>query len=402
MITFRKEDDKLILIYSPTNDTDWVYDMLDNESSFDLKRTFSFQKKDLYSQKIEKDSIDVFNTNDDIEFVIGYLEDEYYKIDRDILGINQDLFLSKDLPVKKDLFIAHKNISIIRKIGSLIKEDIYIGGSNENSLPAEEMSRLIDTFPNSYEVKKYVDARLSVILRDYFGNVVDAKQKYDKYMNAKVSAKGDNLIEMFRETELNKYIAIHDKLTQMLLGEDSYNEKQWQNEIMQILLLVFPKYLLVFKEVQIKDTYNDKYRNLDYLLVDSTGNVDIVEIKKPFDCCIVTKNQYRDNYIPMRELSGTVMQIEKYIFYLNKWGKAGEKYLTDRFKDKLPTDFQIQITNPNGIIVMGREVELSKEQLLDFEVIKRKYKNVVDIITYDDLLKRLNLVIEQLKRHQYE
>lgn len=401
MITFRKEDDKLILIYSP-NDTEWAYDMLDEEDSFDLKRTFSFRKKDLYSEKIEENSIDVFNTNDDIEFVIGYLEDEYYRIDGDILGINQNLFLCKDLSVKKELFIAYRNISIIRKIANLIKEDIYIGGSNENSLPAEEMSRLIDTFPNSYEVKKYVDARLSVILRDYFGNVVDAKQKYDKYMNAKVSAKGDNLIEMFRETELNKYIVIHDKLTQMLLSEDSYNEKQWQNEILQILLLIFPKYLLVFKEVQIRDTYNDKYRNLDYLLVDSTGNVDIVEIKKPFDCCIVTKSQYRDNYIPMRELSGTVMQIEKYIFYLNKWGKSGEKNLTDRYKDKLPTDFRIQITNPNGIIVMGREAGLSKEQLLDFEVIKRKYKNVVDIITYDDLLKRLKLVIEQLKGNRYE
>ncbi|MFY1612152.1 Shedu anti-phage system protein SduA domain-containing protein [Macellibacteroides fermentans] len=55
-------------------------------------------------------------------------------------------------------------------------------------------------------------------------------------------------------------------------------------------------------------------------MVDSGGNIDIIEIKKPMDNCIITKSQYRDNFIPMRELSGTVMQIEKYIFYLNKWG----------------------------------------------------------------------------------
>jgi hypothetical protein len=35
---------------------------------------------------------------------------------------------------------------------------------------------------------------------------------------------------------------------------------------------------------------------------------------------------------------------------------------------------------------MGRTVGLSEEQIQDFEVIKRKYKNVIDIITYDDLI----------------
>ncbi|WP_251300665.1 DUF4263 domain-containing protein [Escherichia coli] len=28
-------------------------------------------------------------------------------------------------------------------------------------------------------------------------------------------------------------------------------------------------------------------------------------------------------------------------------------------------------------------------QLLDFEIIKRKYANMIDILTYDDLLRRL-------------
>jgi len=124
-----------------------------------------------------------------------------------------------------------------------------------------------------------------------------------------------------------------------------------------------------------------------------------VEIKQPFDKCIVTNNQYRDNYIPLRELSGTVMQIEKYIFYLNKWGRAGEEFLTKQYKDTLPDGFSIKITNPGGIIVMGRDTNLTSEQKQDFEVIKRKYKNVIDIITYDDLLGRLCFTIEQLEKH---
>lgn len=89
------------------------------------------------------------------------------------------------------------------------------------------------------------------------------------------------------------------------------------------------------------------------------------------------------------------MQVEKYIFYLNKWGIKGEEKLTDYYKSELPENFKIRITNPCGIIIMGRSDGLSLEQLQDFEVIKRKYKNIIDILTYDDLLERLEFMIAQ-------
>ena len=134
------------------------------------------------------------------------------------------------------------------------------------------------------------------------------------------------------------------------------------------------------------------------LLVDSSGNTDILEIKKPFDNCILTKGMYRDNYIPLKELSGTVMQIEKYIFYLNKWGKKGEEVLTEKYKNRIPANFSLKIINPTGIIVMGRDNNMSSAQKEDFEVIKRKYKNVMDIITYDDLLGRLRFTIDHFQK----
>ena len=46
---------------------------------------------------------------------------------------------------------------------------------------------------------------------------------------------------------------------------------------------------------------------------------------------------------------------------------------------------------------MGRDTDLSIEQKQDFEIIKRKYNNVIDIITYDDLLRRLNFIIAAWK-----
>lgn len=142
-----------------------------------------------------------------------------------------------------------------------------------------------------------------------------------------------------------------------------------------------------------------KEKSIDYLFVDANGHVDVVEIKQPFDHAIMTKGLYRDNYIPLRELSGTVMQLEKYIYFLNRWAKKGENKLIEKYKDKLPKDFEIHITNPKGFIIMGRENNLNKAQKHDFEVVKRKYKSIIDIISYDDLLNRVRLTIEQIKLH---
>ena len=48
---------------------------------------------------------------------------------------------------------------------------------------------------------------------------------------------------------------------------------------------------------------------------------------------------------------------------------------------------------------MGRENELSEVHRKDFEVTKRKYKNVIDIITYDDLLGRLDSTIRHWSKY---
>ncbi|MCG6189124.1 Shedu immune nuclease family protein [Maribellus maritimus] len=400
MIRFKKENAKLILIYErePYTEIDWLIEKFDDNESHTFRNTFTFSKSHLLSKIKGKKTLEsIFDLDNAVEFLLAKLVDNYYKLDSNVFGIKNNIYLHKDIKIKTDLFIAVTNISILSRIDTLINEDLWIGGDYEHSMPESEYRKLLQAFPNSYEIKKYSEARLATVLRNYFDSTIDAESKYNKYMAKKVSAKGADLSAIFKENELNKFIAIQQKLQEMLDDEITYSEPQWQKEILDMILLIFPKYIHVFEEVKIRDSYNDTYRKLDYLLLDSSGNVDIVEIKKPFDNCIVTKSKYRDNYIPLRELSGTVMQIEKYIYYLNKWGIGGEKKLTEKYKNKLPTDFKIQITNPNGIIIMGREKGLSKPQRLDFEVIKRKYKNVVDIITYDDLLKRLSFTIQQLK-----
>lgn len=50
-----------------------------------------------------------------------------------------------------------------------------------------------------------------------------------------------------------------------------------------------------------------------------------------------------------------------------------------------------------GITILGRDEFMNKRQKEDFEIVKRQYKNIADIMTYGDFLQRLTTSIDQLK-----
>ncbi len=393
MISIFIKDNLLILKYS--TDNPWAHNRLRNGEDVSLKKgSFTFLKEDLYEQ------IQVDDTDDGagLEFVLGILtDDEYLKIEGRKLGITQDVYIQKDIKVSERFFVGVHSASIFQKINRIVTEDIFIGGTRPESMPTEEFQQLLKDFPSAYEITKYVDARLASVLSNYFDSTSNVGEKYQRYMNKKQSIKGENLPEIFKEGEVAKYQTILEKLKLMLANQNKYNEKQWQKEILQIILILYPKYIYAFEEAPIRDHYQNKDKRIDLLLIDANGNADIIEIKRPLNEKIITKGRYRDNYIPLRELSGTVMQIEKYIFHLNKSGQTGENRLTTKYQRQLPADFKIKITNPGGMIIMGRDNLLSLDQKQDFEVVKRKYKNVIDILTYDDLLRRLKSIITAWK-----
>lgn len=183
----------------------------------------------------------------------------------------------------------------------------------------------------------------------------------------------------------------------MLKDELSYSEADWQREIIKIIQIIFPKYVIAVRESKILKGIAKKDKHIDILLGDVNGNIDIIEIKKPAGIELLRKNPYRENYIPSAALQGAVMQAEKYIFYLMKNGKIAEESLdkqTEKIRDK---DYHFKIINPKSIIIMGHTSNYTQQQKDDFEVIKRKYTNVLDIISYEDLIHRLEIIINTLK-----
>ena len=75
--------------------------------------------------------------------------------------------------------------------------------------------------------------------------------------------------------------------------------------------------------------------------------------------------------------------------------EAKEK-VTSTLSTHVAEGFPIQILNPQGILLLGRSNEFTSQQRSDFELIKRQYKHIADIMTYDDLLSRLKNIITAL------
>ncbi len=92
------------------------------------------------------------------------------------------------------------------------------------------------------------------------------------------------------------------------------------------------------------------------------------------------------------------MQAEKYLFYLSKSGKEGEKSIAAKYEKDLPSGLGVKIANPKAILLSGRDLDLSEQERFDFEFVRRQYSNLVDIITYDDLLRRVQNVIATLSK----
>ncbi|MGS2764824.1 Shedu immune nuclease family protein [Sinomicrobium sp. M5D2P9] len=399
-----KFEDKIIFVYyfSEYFPNDWVSKSLEENGEISFKNTFYFLKSDIFDLKGNENIVNDYEYFEKEEiptpraFILALLEGGYYKFDRRKLQTNNTIYFFREIELFIDYFIAETKISIFRQIDNLVNEDIYIGGSAENVIPAEDFDRLIQNFPTTYEKKIYAEARISSIIKNHFETTKDAEATFQNYLNKKPSKVGKKLNKLFHEYELLKYSTILEKLEGMLESENSYSEDQWQDEILEIILLLYPKYIVSFKSVHVKIEAR-KRRFLDFMLVDYNGNIDVIEIKKPFENSIMTNSLYRNNHIPHKDLIGTVMQLEKYIYHLNRWGEKGEKFLTDKYLSDLPKGMEIKITNPKGFIIMGRENNLSSEQKADFEIVKRKYKNVIDVITYDDLIERLRFTIQQIK-----
>lgn len=413
MIRFDIKRRSVIFEYEPEfTSAEWILNELKIHHQVTLSRGFTFKDDDLIKGQddLAEDEIGepVFR------FRFAARRSGYFRIPGRILGIANDVLIDEAITLHRKLFIAERNVGIFRRLAKVIPDgaEIVIGGDREGCIPEDVFRELLDRFPNSGELDRYANARVETIIGEHFDEMKSARDKYETYLSKRKSSVTDAPLaqDHLLQAEIDKFVYVRDTIIAWLQSADSYTERDWQKMIIKIILLIFPKYVTVLENVEIADFYTSpdrtRRRYIDLCLVDAAGNLDVIEIKKPFDNVLLAKSLYRDNSIPTRELSGSVMQAEKYLFHLSKWGVTGERELSRRFASDLPRSMQIRVTNPKAMIILGRDRRpdgqqaLTDRQLFDLEVIKRKYANMIDILTYDDLLRRLENIINSLVKRK--
>ncbi|BDU77435.1 Shedu immune nuclease family protein [Mesoterricola sediminis] len=388
---------KLCLIYSPRDGASWIHERFARGDALDIKGTFHLTKADLLEKTEPNNLNDVDYDDSEISFVVAQAEGKYFVFNPAIIQIKVPVLIARGSNPTWKWFTAEEKVSVLKLLADLKPSRIVIGGDASDAIPINEYEKLIAQFPTAYELKYYIKSRLSIVFREFSDAKIDANALLHNYVAKRITSDPKDPIQPFRKVEALKYEYLLKKLRSMLKKDVGYTERHWQKEILGILQLLNPKYVACFTSVIIKDTLTGGNRQVDIMLVDANGNIDVVEIKKPFKAKIVTEGTYRNNHVPHHELSGAVTQVEKYLFHLNRWGNQGEDKLTERFKEHLPVGLKIRIVNPCGLVIMGRDNDLTNQQMADFEIFRRQNKNIVDVVTYDDLVRRLERVLNHFK-----
>ena len=351
-IRVKKEENRLLVYYSPSINFDEIVRNIAYGTL--IKGTFWVTQDNL---------VEVNEEEEYICFRIAGTEGTYYVLDKKVFNI---------------------------------ENSIYVDDGIENHLPGSAFLGLVEIFPNAYEVNKYVNARIAYLLSNYVEGVWKHKESYEKYLEKKEThfSLVDNQCIKLMGYEM--YRKAFENLERMLADPEPYSEKVWQEKIYEIICVLYPKYIASFREIEIGNDGRHS-KKPDFILVDSSGFVDLLEIKKPNNQKVVSSTEYRNNYVAGRDLEGAIVQIEKYVYILNHEGEARAKKIRDKIAGGLPAGLEIKVVNPQGILLLGRSRGLTKEQLFDFEIIKRQHKNIVDIMTYDDLLNRLKNILKQME-----
>ena len=415
MLEFRVTTKSIMLDYRPEDQGGaWLVSQL-KLGTARLSKIFHFTKDDLVGELEDWD--DGAGEEQDFTFRVASKSGAYYRIPGRIFRIPNDVLIAPaDIEVKRKTFAAERDISIMRRLSKFYPdgEAIKLGGPDEDAIPAALFQAMLARFPNTMEVNRYADARVATILEGFLNPFKDLRREYEDYLSKRRSVLADKSwpqTELF-QSEIVKFEYVRDVLATLLSSDTKHSEADWQRLIIPLLLLIFPKYVVVLEKVRLEDHYyvpgEKTRREIDIALVDANGNLDIIEVKQPFENAVLGRAEYRHNFVPGRELVGSIMQAEKYLFHLAKWGVDGEQKLTRRYAARLPTGLGIKVTNPKAMILIGRDQKvgatpaLTERQLADLEVIKRKYANMIDIMTYDDLLRRLGRIVESLKSRAAE
>ena len=385
-----KSNENLIFEYSSNDSLEWLVKKINDGEGY--LNGFNFNKEDI----LELDEDERL-----IKLSLAKKNGDYYQIcidEKITYLLYKDINL--DIDVSKIMVSKYSNIFNIIPKFIIDKNVIKIGGP-DCDIPTEDFNKLLASFPTNREKELYYCKKVQLILENYFENITDYNSKYERHVKNKsfINNIFKKDISELVTYDIERYELILASLKKNLNKSEEFSEADWKQYIAEIILLLFPKYINYHKEAYVKLTKSKKKREfIDFILVKDNGAVDVLEVKKP-DCnSIISNATDHGNYYSTKTLSTVVMQTEKYVYNLNRNIESTENSFDFKYSKEYPGNFKFRIMNPKGLIIIGQADKYSKEQLEDLEIIRRMYSNIIEIITYDDMINMLERQIELLKK----
>lgn len=179
-----------------------------------------------------------------------------------------------------------RRTSVIRKMSDLLdmsEREILIGNEDERAIPTETYGDLLRVFPTTTNLEHYGKALITSCIQDRLDLKRDYAEQYRKSCKRTSTPRqfelGNPIINKDRLVLIH---AAYDQLSDLLANSDAIPKDIWQQGILSILPILFPQYIAVIPKVRINDTITDKTREIDFLLVDASGSIDVLEIKRAF------------------------------------------------------------------------------------------------------------------------
>lgn len=176
---FLKHNTELIIVYTPIYGADEILRKINNTEGYNIKNTFWVEKQFLRTLKDYDE--------DSICFSLGKIEGDFIEMNQDVVGTNHKFFFSSVIKFNHKMFIANPNVSVLEKIDQVVDGDIYIGGvkGDNYNIPYERYKDLIEAFPNSSELTKYVHRRIATLVKEFVPQCDKYEYIYENYIEKK-------------------------------------------------------------------------------------------------------------------------------------------------------------------------------------------------------------------------
>ncbi len=180
-----EESKHLLLVYTPNNGTAWLKLKLEEEESVDIHRVFNVSKTKLVNN-LERGNISAVFL---LATVIELDGKSFYHIDKEVLKISFDLYISTDCRISEKLFIGARGVSVFRIIDKFWKgKELYIGFEGDCAISEKDFRSAIKSLPNNTELIKYTEARICRTFKNILPVKKDSVTQFQKYINKKSSS----------------------------------------------------------------------------------------------------------------------------------------------------------------------------------------------------------------------